>query len=200
MAASLFEEHKLFGYMFGGDYISTDFRRAYEFGGVFLFDELDRSDPSVVVALNAAAANGYCAFPDKRIERHPDFILVAAGNTAMRGATREFNTAQKMDSSSLDRYCVIRVDLDEALEAAVCINPAWLKYCRALRAEAAKQSVTDLSVSPRASFEGAIAISEGDTWQEAADGYIWKELDASTRERLERAVPIANYCNEGGIF
>lgn len=201
MASTVFEEHKLFGYMFGGEYISTDFRRCYEFGGVFLFDEYDRSDPGIPVAFNAAFANGYCAFPDKLVYRHPDCIIIAAGNTAMRGATREFNAAQKADASVLERYCVIEMQLDLELEAKVCINADWLKYCRALRAEALKQSVEALIVSPRASIEGAIAIAEGDTWQEAADGYIWKGLDAPTRERLERAVPIAQYIpSEGGIL
>lgn len=199
MAASVFEEHKLFGYNFGGQYISTDFRRIWEFGGVFLFDELDRSDPGVVVAFNAFT-NGILAFPDRLVERHPDCIIIAAGNTAMRGATREFNTAQKMDSSVLDRYCMIPVELDLELEQQVCANKDWLRYCRALRAEVAKQSIETLAVTPRASIEGAIAILEGDTWLEAADGLIWKGLDAATRERLEAAVPIANYAPSEGIL
>jgi hypothetical protein len=197
MASSVFEEHKLFGYCdAGGKYVTTDFRRAYEFGGVFLFDELDRSDPSVVVAFNAALANGQCAFPDGIVKRHKDCIIIAAGNTALRGANREFNAAQKMDSSVLDRFCMIPVELDLELEAAICINADWLKYCRAMRHAAAVQAI-DLAVTPRASIEGAIAIAEGDTWLEAADGYIWKGLDKASRERLERSVPIDDYTQEG---
>jgi len=199
MAASVFEEHKLFGYLFGGEYITTDFRRCWEFGGVFLFDELDRSDPGVVVAFNAFT-NGFLAFPDRLVERHPDCIVIAAGNTAMRGATREFNAAQKMDASVLDRYYMIEMELDLDLEASLCGNKAWLRYCRALRAETLKQSIDDLAVTPRAVVEGAEAIAKGDTWAEAADGLIWKGLATATRERLERAVPIATYATDGGIL
>jgi len=201
MASTVFEEHKLFGFIDGnGIYRSTDFRQCFEFGGVFLFDEKDRSDPNVVVSFNAPMANKYCAFPDKLVHQHPDCVIIAAGNTAMRGATREFNSAQKQDASALDRYCAIPVELDLELEQQVCINSQWLRYCRALRAEALKQSVDALAVTPRASIEGAIAIAEGDTWAEAADGYIWKGLDTATRERLERAVPIATYAPSEGIL
>jgi hypothetical protein len=111
----------------------------------------------------------------------------------MRGANREFNTAQKMDSSVLDRWQIIRLEIDLELEAAICINADWLAYCRALRAAAKAQAVADLSVSPRAAIQGAIAIAEGDTWQEAAESLIWKELAPATRERLEAAVPLSSY-------
>jgi hypothetical protein len=194
MASSVFEEHKLFGYMNAqGEYVTTDFRRAYEHGGQFLFDELDRSDPACVVAFNAATSGTHCAFPDGIVERHKDCILFAAGNTALRGPSREFNTAQKQDSSVLDRWQVIEMELDEKLEGACCINPDWLRYCRALRAAAIAQSITELAVTPRASIEGAVAIAEGDTWAEAADSIIWKKLDKASRDRLEALVPMSQY-------
>jgi hypothetical protein len=200
MASSVFEEHKLFGYCdASGRYVTTDFRRAFEFGGVFLFDELDRSDPSVVTSFNAALANGFAAFPDALVQRHPDCVLIAAGNTALRGANREFNAAQKQDSSVLDRFCVIPVELDLELEQALCINPDWLAYCRALRLAASVQAI-DLAVTPRASIEGAQAIAEGDSWEEAADGYIWKGLADNDRKRLEGMVSLDEYATAGGII
>jgi MoxR-like ATPase len=73
-----------------GEYISTEFREAFEKGGLFLFDEIDASYPQAVLAFNAALANDYMDFPDKRILRHKDFYCIAAANTFGQGADRQY--------------------------------------------------------------------------------------------------------------
>src|SRR5471032_202455 len=60
-----------------GNMRETAFRKAYEFGGVYLFDEIDASLPAATMAFNAALANGFCDFADKMVHRHPDFICIA---------------------------------------------------------------------------------------------------------------------------
>jgi len=75
-------EFKLTGFINAqGTIVSTEFRRAYENGGLFLFDEIDASYPQAILAFNAALANDFMDFPDKKIERHKDFYCVAAANT-----------------------------------------------------------------------------------------------------------------------
>jgi cobaltochelatase CobS len=66
----------LLGYMqAAGDYVSTQFRQAYEHGGLFHFDEVDNAHPSVLAVINGALANGHMDFPDGRVKRHGDFQL-----------------------------------------------------------------------------------------------------------------------------
>ena len=64
-----------------GKYVRTPFRDAWENGGVFLWDEVDASDPNALLAFNAALANGTAPFPDGCIPKHKDCVLIAAANT-----------------------------------------------------------------------------------------------------------------------
>jgi hypothetical protein len=74
--------HELLGFIdAGGRYHRTPFREAYEHGGVYLFDEVDGSDNSALLALNAALANGVATFPDGQVERHKDCVIIATANT-----------------------------------------------------------------------------------------------------------------------
>ena len=47
-----------------GKTVRTQFREAYEKGGLFLFDELDASESHAIVALHAALDNGILDAPD----------------------------------------------------------------------------------------------------------------------------------------
>ena len=52
-------------------YRPSRFVEIYEQGGVFLLDELDAADANVMVAINAALANGYLANPNGQLpHRH----------------------------------------------------------------------------------------------------------------------------------
>jgi cobaltochelatase CobS len=97
----------------------TPFRTAYEKGGVFLFDELDASDPQAIVSLHAAMDNGVLDAPDGMIPMHKDFILLAAGNTWGHGATLNYIGRTALDGATLDRYSFIPVGYDPKLEAAM---------------------------------------------------------------------------------
>lgn len=58
----------IIGYMHAsGGYVPTLFRKAYEEGGVFLMDEIDAGNANVLIQVNAALSNGFCAFPDKMV-------------------------------------------------------------------------------------------------------------------------------------
>ena len=75
-------EFKLTGFIdAGGNYRDTEFYKAFKNGGLFCLDELDASDPTALIVINSALANGYMAFPHETIDRHPDFRIVAAANT-----------------------------------------------------------------------------------------------------------------------
>lgn len=193
MAASVTDPVELMGYLdINGRYIGTEFRKAYEEGGVFLLDEMDRSDPQALCSFNAAFANTYCPFPDGRIKKHKDFRLVAAVNTFGLGADRIYVGATQLDGAFLNRFGSLTFDYDPAVEDAITPNKAWLRYVRAVRAIVEAEGVRHI-VSPRCSKEGAGTLALGFSWQFTADMWLWQGLDSETRARIELAVPMHEY-------
>lgn len=103
-----------------GKYVPTQF---YEFcinGGLFFFDEIDASDPSVLVGLNAAIDNRYFDFPGVgRVQLNPECRFICAGNTLGQGANLKYNGRNKLDSATLDRFTITIVDYDKKVEEAL---------------------------------------------------------------------------------
>jgi len=99
----------IFGFVdASGTYRPSLFRLAYEFGGVFLMDELDAGNANTVSAINQAIENGICGFPDgKMVEAHPDFVFCASGNTVGTGANKKYIGRNPLDGASLDRLAYI---------------------------------------------------------------------------------------------
>ncbi len=144
-----------------GETVRTLFRECYEHGGVFLFDEVDGSSASAVLALNAALANGQCAFPDGMVARHPDFICIAAANTWGLGATHEYVGRTKLDAAFLNRFgAKIYWEYDNALETSTCGNPTWAGRVQEVRARIAERGIKVI-VSPRSSYDGAALLATG---------------------------------------
>jgi cobaltochelatase CobS len=143
-----------------GKYVRTAFRDAWENGGVFLWDEVDASDPTALLAFNAALANGHAAFPDGIIAKHPDCILVAAANTYGHGATQEYVGRMKLDAAFLKRFAFLSWDYDDALEMATAPNSAWTKRVQAVRKKVIEKKLRVL-VTPRESYIGAQLLAAG---------------------------------------
>lgn len=114
------QEYKITGFIdANGKYQETQFYKAFTQGGVFMLDEMDASTPEVLVILNAAIANRYFDFPVGRVEAHPDFRIVAAGNTYGTGGDIEYTGRFQLDASSLDRFAIIEVSYDNDIELAI---------------------------------------------------------------------------------
>ena len=188
MAARVESAFELTGYRdAGGVYHRSAFREAYEHGGVFLFDEIDASDPNAMTAFNAALANGHTPFPDGLIARHPDFAAIAAANTFGRGADREYVGRNQLDAATLDRFATFEVDYDEALERALAGNDDWTRRVQSIRAAIRKEKVRHI-VSPRASITGAKLLAAGMDRKAVEEAVVWKGLDESNRARVNAAV------------
>ena len=99
-----------------GAYIPTQLRHAYENGGLFLLDELDASDANVLLTLNTIE-NGFISFPDKIVYAHPNFRLCATANPFDDHST--YTGRSKLDFSTIDRYFVIELERDDALEISL---------------------------------------------------------------------------------
>lgn len=101
-----------------------------------MLDEMDASIPEVLVILNAAIANRYFDFPAPigYKEAHPDFRVIAAGNTVGQGADYQYVGRNQLDAASLDRFAIVKIDYSEAIENSVaCGDMELAQFCREFR-------------------------------------------------------------------
>ena len=181
---ALSSEYKLCGFVDAqGRIVSTAFRRAYETGGVYLFDEIDASMPDALLAFNAALSNGHADFPDGMVEKHENFRCIAAANTFGRGADRVYVGRNQLDGASLDRFCVVNVDYDDKLERTLTANDNWTDYVQKIRAAVFDLKIRHV-VSPRASINGARLLAAGMDRNFVEEATIWKGLDSDSRQKI----------------
>lgn len=181
-------DHQLLGFKdAAGNYHETPFRKAFGRAAVYLFDEIDGSDNSPLLSLAGALANGGSEFPDAFVDRHPDSIIIAAGNTWGNGATADFVGRNKLDGMIKSRFPV-KIDwgYDEELERNICGNPAWAKRVQKARANAAKAGVK-VQIDPRMSQAGAALIAAGMSFEEAAEMTYLAELTKDQRKMVDAA-------------
>ena len=127
-------EFKLTGFIdAGGNYRDTEFYKAFKNGGIFFLDEIDNSDPSALIVINSALANGYMAFPHETIERHKDFRIISAANTWGKGADLQYVGRNALDGATLDRFDNIFFDYDKNLERALYPNEEVLEFMWSFR-------------------------------------------------------------------
>ena len=187
-AAKVESEYQLLGFKDAkGETVRTQFREAYEYGGMFLFDEMDASSSSAVVALNAALANGVCAFPDGIVQRHKDFHCIGAGNTALTGATRQYSGRNQLDAASIDRFAFVEFDYDDDLERALATDSVWCGYVQAVRRAVKERGLNHL-VTPRATYDGCKLLAAGLDWDAVASAVVFKGLDADTVKQIASAI------------
>ena len=195
-------EYKLTGFMDAqGRIVSTEFRKAYENGGLFLFDEIDASYPQAVLAFNAALANDYMDFPDKRVPRHENFYCIAAANTYGQGADRQYIGRNQLDAASLDRFVFLEWNYDENLERSLSGNEEWTTFVQKARKSVEKNKIRHV-ISPRASIFGAKLLASGMNREMVEKTILWKGIDEATIQKIELSIyPIIQVKAEGyGIF
>lgn len=156
------QEYKITGFTDAmGVFHESQFYKAFKYGGLFMLDEMDASIPEVLVILNAAIANRYFDFPAPigYVEAHPDFRVVAAGNTFGLGANYEYVGRNQLDMASLDRFAVVKVSYDRNIEMNVANgNVELVDFADDLRKAAEKAGIRFI-ISYRAI--GRIAKLEG---------------------------------------
>ena len=115
------DEYKIMGFVdANGRYVQTQFFKAFTNGGIIFIDEIDNSNPSALLAINASIGTGYnhyMAFPDGNFyQAHNDFHLIAAANTFGTGADMIYSGRQALDGATLNRFLPIVIDYDKDLE------------------------------------------------------------------------------------
>lgn len=153
--------YKLTGFIdAGGKLHRTAFREAYENGGVYLFDEVDASLPGALLAFNAALANGYADFPDGRIKRHKDCVIIAAANTWGTGPNSDYVGRNKLDAAFIDRFVQIAWEYDNNLEKILAGHESWTTYVQKVRHNVLQKGIKAV-ISPRSSITGGALLKSG---------------------------------------
>jgi len=194
-------EFKLTGFMDAqGKPVFTEFRKAFEKGGLFLFDEIDASYPQAVLAFNAALANDYMDFPDERVKRHEKFYCIAAANTYGQGADRQYVGRNQLDAASLDRFVFLDWKYDENLERDLAGNQDWSDYVQKVRRCIEELKIRHV-VSPRASIYGAKLLAKDISREIVEQTILWKGLDEATKNKiLENIAPKEVQASREGTF
>ena len=107
------------------EYVSSPFIECYEYGGVFLLDEIDAADPNLLTFLNKAIANESFMLPQRfeepLVQKHPDFTILSAANTFGKGADTEYVGRNALDAATLDRFRVGTVHMDYSNEVETAL-------------------------------------------------------------------------------
>lgn len=136
------DQSKLSGFIdINGNYVETDFYKAWTNGGVFCLDEIDGSLAEALLDLNGALAGGSYPFPNGGKKAHPDFYFIATANTFGTGASAGYVGRYEMDAATRDRFATICVNYDPNVEKRLTENEEILKFCRELRTATAKAEI-----------------------------------------------------------
>lgn len=183
-------DFRLMGFMNAqGELVRTPFRDAFERGGVFLWDEIDASNPNALTAFNQALANGHFAFPDGMVEKHKNFIAIAAANTYGHGPSAEYVGRTKIDAATLDRFATLYIDYDEKLETALAGKKYadWARTVQKARRAVQENGIKHI-ISPRASIYGAQLLAAGLDREIVLSVAVRKGLDDSSWQKVKSAI------------
>ena len=130
-----------------GTYNETPFYKAFKYGGLFMFDEIDGSDANVAIKFDEALSNGLMEFPAPigNVKAHKDFHCIAAGNTYGLGADYEYVGRNVLDAATLNRFYPIEIDYSPAIEEALADGDKdLLKFVREFRKSARRNGIKAL--------------------------------------------------------
>lgn len=187
-SGAILEPYKLLGFKNAkGDYIETDFFKCFKNGGLFLFDEMDASNPEALITINSALANGFLDFPCGRILAHEKFRLIAAGNTNGIDIGSSYTARQQLDIATLDRFIFIEMKYDEKLEEKIArgyVNGKELfdKFITIRRIVFDEKM--PLICSTRSLILSLKLVASGHHWKEAFEMTVLKTALPKIKERI----------------
>ena len=133
-----------------GQYVPGNFYRCYKYGDIIFLDELDNGVANATVVLNGFTGgnNTSYTFPDGlNTKRHPNFRIIAAGNTNGSGRTVAHNTRQKMDESVMQRLKAVECGYDNRIEDRILVDyQDWLNFVKQFRK--AVENISTISGEP----------------------------------------------------
>ena len=172
-----------------GIYRYNGFITAFRDGGVFCLDEVDAGNANVLTSMNSAISNGWIETPNGDfLNAHENFRCVATANTTGRGANTKYVGRNKLDLATLDRFGMIRFDLDEEIELSLCGgNKDFHRGIKAMR-NLADKNYEEVFISQRSSIRlyDSLVI-DGDTIEEALEYAVFKGLDEDISKALTKS-------------
>ena len=109
-----------------GNFVKTPFYDLFKYGGICFFDEVDNSESKALMEINKlTGSNGFVPylFPNgELVTPHPNFRIITAGNTWGDGGNSIYNTREKLDKATLNRFDPIFYDYDPLLEKQFLSN------------------------------------------------------------------------------
>lgn len=168
--------------------LRTPLRDAYEHGGLFVWDDIDGSDPRALVSfLGLLDGHDGFHFPDKYVERHPDFACVATANTWGTGATAEYVGRAKLDGAFLGRFPArFMIDYNGPMEAQLSGTES-AAFAGKVRAALASLGIKH-AVTPRHSMALAALIASGMARKDAEGATIYAGLTADQTSQVRGIV------------
>ncbi len=170
------EPGDIFGYVDAmGEVVGTPFKEAYTNGGVYLADEMDSASGRVLTAFNMALSQSKLLFPagkgeaPEMVEKHTDFIFIAAGNTTLTGGNRTYSGRQELDGATIQRLTFIEWDYDTNFEQSMAKDKKWLEICWRVRQNIKTHALDKFVISVRNIVDGDALLASGFTYKEAVD-------------------------------
>lgn len=170
-------KHEVAGYGNAmGEAVQTEFTKGYVQQSIVLVEEIDRSEATALIALNAAMANKIMDTPViGMIEQHPLCTIIATANTAGVGATEEYITANQLDASTRDRFIYISMDFDEKIATKIAKGDKQLvKFIEKWNTACEKCGLIQNTCSYRAITDIKDLLGMGFTLREALENAVLK--------------------------
>ena len=194
---AIHSEYKLTGFRDAqGKVHRTAFREAFEHGGLYLFDEIDASQPAALLAFNAALANGMFDFPDRNVHAHPNFRCIAAANTWGKGATMDYVGRNALDTATMDRFAMLEIRYDASLERRMAhlasndqidLAEAWLELVQKTRSLCHDHDFRHI-ISPRATQQGLSLMVGGITAEGATIMVLRRGMEDTSWGRIRPSI------------
>ena len=173
-----------------GDYSSPLWYQCYKYGyGAFL-DELDSSNSEATIVLNSFTSNkkdSFYAFPNQEIVyRHPNFRIVAAGNTAGMGADITFLDRKQLDDSVQQRLMPLELTPDFRIEKMILEKyPDWFEFMQNFRkATNAYAKINHLKAAP-----GELTTRDAAQIRDLKDDHAFSDRELIEFEVIENKSP-----------
>lgn len=155
------------------EYTPAPFVTLFEDGdSLFLLDEMDAFDPNMLLIINGALANGHLHIAHRKnrpiVKKGKNVHIIATANTYGTGANPMYAGRSSLDNATLDRFLVVTVDYDEALERKLGfeaslteleMNDIWQLRKRV------RESQLRRVISTRAFQKAGMMKAAGDHWK-----------------------------------
>lgn len=185
------EHEKITGFIdAAGNYHATDFYKAFKYGGLCFFDEIDNSESKALIELNKILERtGYLEyiFPNgERLQASPNFVVVAASNTWGDGANLKYTAREMLDSATLERFIIEAYNRDSTQEKNILKGyDEYYKFALAYRGQLENHPAIRTEISTGSLYSIRDFLDAGIYTDEKIFEYIFrKNIDISVLRNI----------------